>query len=129
MMPAMKRIAILGFGALLLGGCDSVFVDPAYRASGPGDHRSAFEVMLAMAEAGSTGAGFVLASMYEGGRGTARDDAEAARWFLTAAESGDKDAQFALGLMYRDGRCVARDAAEAEKWLRRAAAIDDGPRM
>jgi len=115
--------------ALLLGGCDSVLVDPAYRAAGPGDYRSAFEAMLQMAEAGSTGASFVVASMYDLGRGTARDEAEAARWYRAAAESGDRDAQFAIGLMYRDGRGLRRDGVEADRWLARARSADDGPRM
>lgn len=115
----MKRLAFLSL--LALGACDSDFVDPAYRSGGAGDHRSAFEVMLPMAETGSAGAQFVVASMYELGKGTEQSESEAARWFLAAAMAGDPDAQLNIGLMYRDGRGVPKDAAEAERWLDRAA--------
>lgn len=114
----MKRILPV---LLLLAACDSDLVDPAYRISGYGDHRSAFALMLPMAEAGSPGAQFVVGSMYDLGKGTEANPGEAARWFLAAAEAGDADAQLNIGLMYRDGRGVPRDAREAERWLERAA--------
>ena len=62
-----------------------------------------------------------LGFMYQAGRGVARDDAEAVRWYRRAAEQGDASGQNSLGFMYQNGRGVARDDAEAVRWYRRAA--------
>ena len=62
-----------------------------------------------------------LGVMYADGRGVARDDAEAVRWYRRAAEQGNASGQYNLGGMYSTGRGVARDDAEAVRWYRRAA--------
>lgn len=111
----MRRWSILALVAL--GACDSDFVDPAYRLSGYGDYGPALAAIRPLAEAGSSGAQFMLASMYDLGKGTAVDPAEAARWYRAAAEAGDRDAQLVLARMLRDGRGVARDPAEASSWF------------
>ena len=61
------------------------------------------------------------ACMYDNGRGVAKDDAEAARWYRKAADQGNAGAQINLGLMYEHGRGVAKDDAEAVRWYRKAA--------
>ena len=46
--------------------------------------------------------------MCSAGRGTVRDDAEAAEWYLKAAEQGYAIAQYNLGFMYEAGRGVPK---------------------
>jgi len=59
--------------------------------------------------------------MYEQGRGVARNEAAAVKWYRKAADQGNATGQVNLGLMYEQGRGVARDEAEAVKWYRKAA--------
>ena len=59
--------------------------------------------------------------MYENGRGVAKDDYEAVKWYRKAADQGDARAQCNLGLMYENGRGVSKDEYEAVKWFRKAA--------
>ena len=62
-----------------------------------------------------------LGKMYAAGRGVARDDSEAVKWFHKSVEQGNADAQNCLGFMYANGRGVKRDDSEAVKWYRKAA--------
>jgi len=55
------------------------------------------------------------------GRGVAKSDAEAAKWYRIAADQGYAPAENNLGFLYAEGRGVPRDDAEAVKWYRRAA--------
>lgn len=59
--------------------------------------------------------------MYSKGRGVAKDDAEAVKWYRKAAEQGLATAQFNLGLKYERGEGVAKDHGKADKWLHKAA--------
>ena len=73
------------------------------------------------AEQGNAVAQGNLGFMYANGRGVAKDDAEAVKWYRLAAEQGLAVAQFNLGNMYDNGRGVPKDDAEAVKWFRLAA--------
>ena len=73
------------------------------------------------AEPASAAAQFDLGVMYASGRGVARDEAEAVKWYRMAAEQGHGSAQYNLGVMYTSARGVTRDDAEAAKWYRMAA--------
>jgi TPR repeat protein len=55
------------------------------------------------------------------GRGVAKSDAEAAKWYRIAADQGYAPAENNLGFLYAEGRGVPHDDAEAVKWYRRAA--------
>ena len=55
------------------------------------------------------------------GRGVAKNDGEAAKWFRVAADKGYAPAQNDLGFFYAEGRGVKKDDAEAVKWYQRAA--------
>ncbi len=59
--------------------------------------------------------------MYSKGRGVAKDEAEAVKWYRKAAEQGLATAQFNLGLKYERGEGVAKDHGKADKWLHKAA--------
>ena len=68
---------------------------------------------------------YYFGMMYDNGRGTAENDAEAVKWFRQSAENGDLDAQCQIGIMYESGRGVERDFTEAVKWYRKSAEQGD----
>jgi TPR repeat protein len=74
-----------------------------------------------LAEQGSVYAQSNLGYMYDTGRGTPQDYAEALKWYRLAAKQGYADARFNLGLMYEQGKGTPQDYAEAVKWYRLAA--------
>ena len=94
-------------------------------ALGAACSQEGYEATLRRAEQGDADAQYSLGNMNAEGRGVARDDAEAVRWYRLAAEQGDADAQYSLGNMNAEGRGVARDDAEAVRWYRLAAEQGD----
>lgn len=89
-----------------------------------GDFPKALQLWGELAQKGDASAQFNLGIMHDQGEGTARDAAEAARWYRLAAEQGDSSAAFNLGLMYESGDGVPRDLKQAVNWYRLAA--EDG---
>ena len=81
--------------------------------------------MSKAAEQGNGNAQFNLGWMYENGRGVAKNEAEAVRWYRKAAEQGTAQAQCNLGGEYKNGRGVAKNDAEAARWFRKAAEQGD----
>jgi hypothetical protein len=79
------------------------------------------QYLLNLAEQGDRRAAFLLGARFASGRGGARDDSEAFRWFKQAAEAGLAEAQYNLGIMYANGRGVQRNMIEAARWYRAAA--------
>ncbi|MDX1527522.1 MAG: SPOR domain-containing protein [Gammaproteobacteria bacterium] len=77
--------------------------------------------LLRQAEQGDARAAFLLGTRFASGRGAARDDSEAFRWFEKAAEAGLAEAQYNLGVMYASGRGVVRNMAAAARWYEQAA--------
>ena len=59
------------------------------------------------------------------GRGVARDDAEAFRWYLKAADQNHPAAQYNLGVIYDSGIGVPQDYTQAVHWYRKAAEQGD----
>ncbi len=104
------------FLTALLAGC---FCLPL--VGGEESAKELFEFAKAKAEKGDASAQVTLGLMYEYGRGVAKNDVEAVKWYRKAAEQGDADAQIYLGSRYGYGRGVAKDDAEAVKWYRKAA--------
>ena len=82
-----------------------------------------FEQTKKAAEQGDAFAQYSLGLRYVDGRGVAKDDAEAVKWYRKAAGQGNADGQFELGYMYESGRGVAKDEAEAAKWYQKAAML------
>jgi TPR repeat protein len=82
-------------------------------------------ILRKQAEAGDAKAQNSLGMMYSDGRGVARDDAEAAKWYRKAAEQGNAGAQFSLGYLYSTGEGVPLDSVESAKWFRKAAEQGD----
>jgi TPR repeat protein len=83
--------------------------------------QSELGALLALAEAGDPEAQYSLGLVYYEGRGTARSDEEALKWFRASAERGLASAQAYVGFMYDNGRGVPENAAEAMLWYRRSA--------
>lgn len=88
-----------------------------------------FEQAKMAAEQGDASAQYNLGLRYVDGRGVAKDDAEAVRWFRKAAEQGNADGQFELGYMYERGKGIAKDEVEAGKWYQKAAALGNANAM
>jgi TPR repeat protein len=62
-----------------------------------------------------------LGDTYRFGRGVAKDEAEAARWYQKAADQNYAPAAYALGFLYESGQGVAQDDAAAVRWYLKAA--------
>ena len=56
--------------------------------------------------------------MYANGKGVAKNEAEAVKWYRKAAEQGHASGQCKLGFMYANGKGIAKDEAEAIRWYR-----------
>jgi tetratricopeptide (TPR) repeat protein len=104
------------FGSALAGALEDG--QAAYKKS---DFATAFQILRPLADQGNADAESSLGSMYDLGRGVARDYAEAVKWYRKAADQGNAHAESSLGSMYDLGRGVAQDYAEAVKWYRKAA--------
>jgi len=70
---------------------------------------------------GDAKAQYNLGALFDLGKGTPQDHAQAAVWYRKAAEQGNADAQYQLGAMYENGEGVPQDYAEAYFWLDLAA--------
>lgn len=68
---------------------------------------------------------FLLGAAYAQGRGVARSDGLAARWFHRAARRGHLRAQTSIGYLYASGRGVRREPVLAHVFLARAAEQGD----
>jgi TPR repeat protein len=62
-----------------------------------------------------------LGNMYGDGRGVAKDEVEAVRWFRNAADVGDPGGMAILGYAYENGKGVLKDQAQGVLWYRKAA--------
>jgi hypothetical protein len=70
-----------------------------------------------------------LAALYrDGGKGFARDMAQAAEWYRRAADQGEVEAQATMGTLYSMGQGVQVNYVEAYYWLDLAAAVK-GPKQ
>ena len=103
----------------LLGGC--VRLEDTQALVKAQQYDDAFPKVALLAKYGDPKAQNLLGWLYENGFGTARDVAEAARWYRKAADQGLPLAQNNLGILYREGRGVSKDLTEAARWFDRAA--------
>lgn len=88
------------------------------------DERGGFKLLLKAAEGGIAAAQDAVGLMYELGRGIAKSEAEAARWYEKAAIQGFADSEVHLGYLFALGRGVDRDYGKASEWFERAAEAD-----
>ena len=96
-------------------------IEAGVSAYDTGDYEKALKKNRPLAEQGDADAQIILGFMYTLGRGVAKNDAEAVRWYRLAAAQGKAHAQLSLGNMYNEGRGVPKSVAEAVRWYRLAA--------
>jgi len=85
------------------------------------DDQKPIEEVKANAEAGDVESEVELGLRYEQGKGVAKDQVEAMKWYRKAAEQNYAKAQNSLGVCYEKGQGVTKNQAEALKWFRKAA--------
>lgn len=96
-----------------------------YVAYDRANYRTALEVWMDQAIAGSAEAQNYVGEIYSKGLGIAPDYAMAASWFRKAAEQGDKRARINLGYLYEQGLGVEQNLGEALNLYRDASGIGD----
>ena len=111
-----KTLIVTAIGVLLGLAC-AVFVYE--RLSG--DREMSIDELKLYAHQGDLDAQNKLGAAYFNGKGTAKNVAEAHRWFRESAEKGYAKSQYNLAVMYYLGQGVAKDHAEAALWFRKAA--------
>lgn len=84
------------------------------------EHGIGLEWYEGAAEAGSVGAQYRLARLYEVGLEVPGDLAAARRWYRAAAQQGHAASQFALAVLLQTGAGGPRDLPGAARWYRSA---------
>ncbi|MBF0181606.1 MAG: SEL1-like repeat protein [Magnetococcales bacterium] len=107
-MKSACFIFVFGFFVLFHGVYDS-FSDT---------NKSGNETYRNDAERGDSNAQLMLGTMFQQGRGVAKDDQLAMYWFRKAAEQGNVDAQFNLGELYSNHYASGNDT-ESRSWYNR----------
>jgi len=122
-MKNKKSAAVLSFTAMLLAASASFggTLEDGSAALERKDYKSAFPLLLPLAEKGSTFAQYNVGVMYANGLGIEKNEKEAVKWYQKAAAQGEADAQLNLGMMYSAGRGVEKDPKKAMEWYLRAA--------
>lgn len=85
-------------------------------ANDKGDYVTALREWLPLAKAGNSDGQFLVAFMYEYGKGTSKNLKEAFKWELKAAKQGHRVSQFVLGKMHEKGSVVKKDRVKALMW-------------
>ena len=73
--------------------------------------------IIAAAHSGDAAAQEDLGVRYSEGRGVAKNEQEAVKWFRDAAEQGASNAQYRLGMCYYRGLGIGQDLVLAHGWL------------
>ena len=120
----MKLFCTLLF-ALFVGQASAGPIDDALAAWARGDYSAELKITRPLALKGEAWAQFFLGESHANGKGVAKNDAEAVKWYRLAAAQGYASAHFNVGYMYSNGEGVLQDYAKAVKWYRLAAAQGD----
>jgi len=96
-------------------------------AYGKGDFAAALAIARPLAERGAPEAQFIIAKIYDAGRGGVEQNLpEAFKWYRRAAEQGVARAQFNVGRFYSLGRGgLPANLQSAAAWFAKAAAAGD----
>ena len=127
-MHMSKLFAVLATTSIALSTLQSHAAeapDTALAAYQRKDYETAHQLALPAALAGDANAQYLLGLQFWRGRGVARDDATAARWYASAAAHNHADAMTDLAAMYRLGEGVDKDTARAFSLLMQAAEMDN----
>lgn len=96
-------------------------LEHAYVAYASGDYVTAYERLNNLAVQDIADAQYLLATLYDDGRGVEPSGAMAAYWYRRAARLGHVDAQYNIGVAYANGDGVKKDRINAVRWWRVAA--------
>jgi len=88
-----------------------------------------FEKKIVLADSGNIKAQYDVGNMYLKGQGTAKDAAEAFKWFEKAASKQYTRAEYKLGYLYHRGDGVAKNNKRAFRWINKAAEQNYKPAM
>jgi TPR repeat protein len=116
-----KLSSVIALVFSLCSGVSAGDVEDGFAAYNKGDFATALAKLKGPAAQGDADAQFLLAVMYENGRGIAEDYTQAMLWYKKSAVQGDERAQLHLGYMYAKGLGVAQDYKQAMIWYERAA--------
>jgi uncharacterized protein len=114
-------IAVWSVAAFLSTTATATPLEDGYAAYRAMDFGKAAEIWQPLAEAGDPNAQYLLGNLYADGKGVARDDAAAFKWFRLAADQGNAAAQYNVAVSYAAGVGVPKSDVEAARWFRRAA--------
>ena len=123
-MPLKKILSLFLLLFSLIGVSSADFGDglDAYNA---GDHKTALQEWLSLAEKGDVRAQYNIGWMNAYGIGTLKDYEQAVNWYRKSADQGFVDAQFNLGNMYLRGDGVEQDYTLAYSWFIKSAEQGD----
>jgi TPR repeat protein len=128
-LPALLRGLLLSLPLIsaaplgLAPGAAHADAKPALAAFRAGDYAKALRLARPLAVKEDAQAMYLLGVMYEQGKGVARDDPTAVKWYAAASRKGNyASAQYNLARMYLDGRGVNKNLPKAKEWLNAAAA-------
>ena len=96
-------------------------LEDGYTAYRNQEFGKAAELWQPLAEKGDANAQYLVGNLYADGKGVARDDAAAFKWFRLAADQGNAAAQYNVAVSYAAGVGVPKSDVEAARWFRRAA--------
>ena len=97
------------------------FIQRWFVARPPGAEKTVPFSVEQLAQGGDAEAQFQLGLKYATAQGVARDEIQAAAWYLKAAEQNHGLAQLNLGQLFASGKGVILDATRSLFWFRRAA--------
>ena len=98
----------------------------AYEA---GDYEKAKDLLIILAEQDHSGSQFIIATMYNTGKGVKKDIDTAIRWYIQASNNGNASAAYMLASKYRYGDGVIQDYEQALKFYTIASSKKDVPSM
>jgi TPR repeat protein len=101
--------------------------DEAFSAYQRGFYKTALNLARPLAEKGDAASQVLVAEILSRGLGVARDEKEAAKWYMAAADQGMPEAEFQAALLLLDGRFFAKDIERATGLMEKAA--EAGNRM
>ncbi len=119
--PLRTLVAAWSIAAFLTTPAAATPLEDGYAAYRAMDFGKAAEIWQPLAEAGDPTAQYLLGNLFADGKGVARDDAAAFKWFRRAADQGNAAAQYNVAASYAAGVGVPKSDVEAAGWFRRAA--------
>ena len=123
----MFRFLVVLFSILFISNIAEAGFAEGLKAYDEGFYVKAFEEWGKAAEEGDVAAQRNLGHLYRWGKGTDRDSAKAAYWYMKASKAGFSRAQYNLAMMYLKGEGIPKDFYEGLRWLKLSAEQDYKP--